>query len=165
MTEPPTWPPPPSTPEPLSAHDDFLTACIRSSTPKPPLSRLSLIKNLREETGLDLRSCLAVVNSFCDRHTILMPLGGFWTWAGCLPPIIMLTMVAAMNISWIILERRHDASATHLERVMITSERMQLDFVFLGAYLTAACACVILVFWRTRKTREQAAEARAKEYE
>ncbi len=58
MPEPPAWPPPPDLPEPLSEHDDFLAACIRSSTPKVPLSRLSLVKSLRDENGLDLRTCL-----------------------------------------------------------------------------------------------------------
>ena len=162
MTEPPTWPPSPNIPEPLSDHDEFLVACVRNSTLKTPLSRLSLVKNLRDETGLDLRSCLATVNHFCNKHTILMPSGSRWVWAGCLPPIIMLTMAAAINISWTILGRRHDAAATHLERVTITTERMQLDFVFLGVCLAAACASVILAFWNIKKTRRQAAEAREK---
>lgn len=162
MCEPSTWPPPPSTPEPLSAHDDYLTVCVRNTPLTPPLSRLRLVKDLRQETGQDLRSCMAVVNSFCDRHAILLPLGSLWTRVGCLLPSIMFAMIAAMTISQVTLQRRHDAAITHLERVAVTAESWQLDFIFLGVYLAATGVSVILTFWRSKRMREQAAEARAK---
>ena len=159
MTEPPIWPPPP---KPLITHDDFLAACVRSSTLKPPLSRLSLVKNLRDETDLDLRSCLAAVNSFCDRHAILMPLTGPAALAGCLLPLVTLMTLAAMNLTWYILQRRHDAAVTHMERVLITAEGIRLDFVFLGIIAAATSISLIVTFRRIKKMREQAAEARAK---
>ncbi len=164
MPEPPTWPPPPNTPNLLSAHDDFLIACIRNSMPKVPLSRLRLVINLRDETGLDLRSCRIVVNNFCDRHTILMPLGGFWTWGvGCLLIFITLTMVVADCITYIISADRISAAVTPMEMVMITNEMKNTVFVYMGVYLTALCAIVVLVSLQQRKKmREQAAEARAK---
>ena len=143
MPEPTTWPPPPNTPEPLTTHDDFLVACVRSSTLKPLLSRLSLVKSLREESELDLRSCLDTVNNFCNRHTILMPLGGFWAWAGCLLPLVTLVTLAAMNMTWYILQQRHDAAVTHMERIMITAERIRLDFVFLSIMVAAASISLI----------------------
>ena len=160
MPEPPTWPPPPNTPEPLSAHDDFLTACVRNSTPKVPLSRLSLVTNLHKQTGLDLRSCRATVNNFCDRHTILMPLGGFWTrGVGCLLLFIMLTMVVAARVTYVISAHRISAAVTHMELVMIINENTNLLLVY---FLTGVCAIVVLVSLQRKKIREQAAEAMAK---
>jgi hypothetical protein len=162
MPQPPIWPPPPNTPEPLSAHDAFLIAAVRNSTLKPPLSRLSLVKDLRDGTGLDLRSCLATVNNFCDRYGIFTPASRPAAFAGCLSPVVILVTLAAMNMTWYILQQRHDAAATHMERVMITAERIRLDFVFIGIILVATSISLIVIFRRIRQTRDDAAEARAK---
>ena len=67
-----------------------------------------------------------------------------------------------MNITWLVLQRRHDAAATHLERVTITAERINLDFMFLGIIVVATSINLILMFGRLAKNRVDAAEAVAK---
>ena len=79
MTEPSSsWPPPPQTAYLPVEHDEFLAVCVHDSPLKPPLSRTDLAKSLHQETGKDTNSCMAVVNDFCDRHTIFMPAPGMW---------------------------------------------------------------------------------------
>lgn len=67
-----------------------------------------------------------------------------------------------MNITWFILQRRHDAATTHIERVMITTERHNLDFMFIGIIVAATSISLTLTFRRIKQTRVDAAEAKAK---
>ena len=157
-----TWPPPPDISIPLTEHDAFLRACVRAATPKPPLSRLSLIRDLRKETGLDLRHCMNVVNSYCDRNAILMPMRGPSAWLGCLPSLAQILTIATMQATWFFLERAHDAAPTRIARRSITAERVHLDFVFLGIILICAVFQLSFIFGRAKQARRDAAEARAK---
>ncbi len=159
MPEPPTWPPPPNTPEPLSAHDDFLIGCIRNWTPKQPIQRLYLAGKLRDETGLDLRFCQTIVNNFCNRHAILVPPHGLVVWSGIFLPFIMLTMFHVMNF---FLDQRHDAAVTHVERVMITAEKRHLNPLFLYICVAVTVVNGVFAFFRDKKTRRQVVEAKEK---
>ncbi len=159
MPEPPTWPPPPNTPEPLSTHDDFLIACIRNWTPKRPILRLQLAGKLCGETGIGFSSCLAVVNNFCDRYAILVSTHGLIVWSPFLLHFTMLAMLDAMNY---VLDQRHDAAITHIERVMLTVEKRHLDFMFISVWAMAIVASLIWAFFRDKKTRRQAVEAKEK---
>ena len=157
-----TWPPPPDIPSPLTEHDELLRACVKAPTSKPPLSRLRLIRDLRTEAGLDLRQCLAVVNSYCDRNAILMPTRGPSAWFGCLPSLVQISTIAAMQVTWFFLERAHDADPTRFVRRSITAERIHLDLVFLGIILICAVFQLSVILGRAKQTRRDAAEARAK---
>ena len=156
------WPPPPDTPEPLTEHDEFLKSCVRSPTSKPPLSRLRLIRDLRKETSLDLRQCMAVVNGFCDRHAILMPLHGPCAWVGCLVPLIQIMAMVAFEVSLFFLERAHDAASTRVARLALRAERIDMDLMFLGIFVVATCFQVVFVLRRAKQARRDAAVARAK---
>lgn len=162
MTEPPTWPPPPTTPNLLAAHDEFLSACVRNSTLKPPVSRLRLVRDLHQNTGQDLRSCLAVVNSFCDRHTILMPLTGIQVWL--LPALCGLNfvIVLAMNITGHFLGRSAASAVTHSQRSAFLSQRVDLDYALMAVLFVYAAAAIIMSWLRQKKARADAAEAVAK---
>ena len=157
-----SWPPPPDTPEPLTEHDGFLRACVRAPTSKPPLSRLRLVRDLRKGTGLDLRQCLSVVNSFCDRHAILMPLRGPCAWVGCLLPLIQIMAMVAFEVSLFFLERAHDVAPTRAARLALRAERIDMDLMFLGIFAVATCFQVVFVLRRAKQARRDAAVARAK---
>lgn len=159
MTEPSSWPPPPNTPEPLSAHDEFLANCVRNWTPKRPILRLQLAGKLCEKTSREFSSCLAVVNNFCDRHAILVPEHVLVIWSPVLLPLIMGTMLSAMNY---FLDQRHDAAITHIEQVTITAEKRHWDVMFIGVWAMATVVGLIWALWRKRRMQEQATEAKAK---
>ena len=159
MSEPSTWPPPPEMPAPSSAHDDFLVACIRNWTPKRPISRVQLAGKLGENTKLEFRPCLATVNNFCDYHAILVPPHGLIVWSPILLPLIMMTMRSVMIY---VLDQRHDAAMTHMERVMITAEKRQADLIFIGVYVVVTIIGGVFAFFRQKKMQRQATEAKAK---
>ena len=163
MPEPPTWPPPPNTPEPLSAHDEFLAALVRSSTPKPPLSRLYLARELRQETGMELRSCWASVNNFCDRHAILT--GDLWAglgWVECLPALFGLVTMVIMGGIEFLLQREYDAAMTFTDKTAIKSEQAHVEFLFLCVLVLTGIGALILKQWRDKKMYKLATEAKAK---
>lgn len=162
MPQTPTWPPPPNTPEPLSAHDDFLAAAVRNSMSKVPLSRLHLVKDLHDETKLDLCSCSAFVSNFCDRHTILMPLHSLWAGLGCLLPLFNLLAVVGLVVVEVRLQQRYVGAATHPARRAIEAEQIEASFIFVGILVVSGAGIVIFSLWRDKKMAEQAAEARAK---
>jgi hypothetical protein len=164
MPEPPTWPPPPNLPAPLSAHDDFLIACVRNSTPKPPLSRLSLAKSLREETELDLRVCWAFVNNFCDRHAILT--GDLWArgaWTEFLPKLFGIAIIVIWAGMDFLLQRRYDAATAFSDKIAIKSEQSHVEFIVMCALVViSGGGALILKRWRNKKLYELATVARAK---
>ena len=63
------WPPRPDLPDPLTEYDEFVKALLAAE--EPVRSRLSLVKLLREETGLGLRECLAIANNYCTRNSVV----------------------------------------------------------------------------------------------
>ena len=162
MTEPSSWPPPPEIYNPFAVHDEFLAACVRNSTLKPAVSRLRLTRNLHQETGKDLRYCLAIVNNFCDRHSILMPHTGFRMWLPFLFGSLNVVILLAMNITRHFLARSAASAITHLQRTTFLLERVNLYYVFLAAFFVNASAMVIVVWLREKKVRADAAEAVAK---
>lgn len=162
MSEPPTWPPPPETPHPMAVHDDFLVDCICTSKPNPPLSRLRLTEKLHQKTGQDLRFCRAVVNDFCDRHTILMPLAGFRAWLPFLFWGLCPVITLAMNITRYFLGSRLAKAVLHSQKVALSNERIHLDAMFLGLLFANLVLMLIAFLARYKKTRADAAEAVAK---
>ena len=162
MNEPSTWPPPPETSNLLAAHDEFLIACVRSSTPKLPLSRLRLVRDLRQETGQDLRSCLAIVNDFCDRHFILMPPTGLRAWLPFLFLGFCLIIVFVMSIVRYFVDRNLNAAVTHSEKIVLSNQRVHLDFVFFGTLLASMGLAVLAILYREKKAQADAAKAVAK---
>ena len=162
MSEPSTWPPPPDVPPPLAAHDEFLSACVRNSTPKPPLSRLRLMVRLRQETRQDLRYCRPVVDDFCNRHAILTPVSGLTAWLGCLPIFIYIAAMGAMGLVAFFLGQRQDEAATRAEKLAFHSEKVHLAGVLLAIGLTSIGISFFLSFLRQKKAKADAAEAVAK---
>ena len=162
MIEPSSWPPPPEIYNPFAVHDEFLAACVRNSTLKPAVSRLRLTRNLHQETGKDLRSSMAIVNNFCDRHSILMPHTGFRMWLPFLFGSLNVVILLAMNITRHFLARSAASAITHLQRTTFLLERVNLYYVFLAAFFVNASAMVIVVWLREKKVRADAAEAVAK---
>jgi hypothetical protein len=146
----------------LAVHDEFLVACVRSSTSKLPVSRLRLVRNLHQETRRDLRFCMAVVNNFCDRHEILMPHTGLKVWLPLLFTGLCLAIALAMNITGQLLGRSAVTAITHSQRSALMSERVHLDFVFLAAFFVSAGLALIALWLRQKKAKVDAAEAIAK---
>jgi hypothetical protein len=157
-----TWPPPPDTPEPLTEHDSPLTALVCAPATKPPLSRLRLVRDLRKETGLQLRQCQVFVNSFCDRNAILLPIRGPIVWGGCLISLIQLAAAITLAMSGFLLERSLNAAPTHAARFAIRAEREELDLLLFG--ITFVCISVNLIFGlrRAKQLRRDVAYARDK---
>ncbi len=162
MSDPPTWPPPPGVPAPLSAHDDFLVACVRRSTPKLPVSRLRLVRDLYQETGQDLRSCMAVVNDFCDRHTILMPPQGVKMWLPFFFCGLNFAVILAKGVVGYVLGNSMAAAASHAQVVALSTEKLRLDALLVGVLLVSTFLMCVTLLYRYKKTRAEAAEARSK---
>jgi len=162
MTEPSSWPPPPEIYNPFAVHDEFLAACVRNSTLKPPVSRLRLARDLHQETGKDLRSSMAIVNNFRDRHLIAMPATGILPW---LIFILILTNFAAILVMYLgqeYLRGKQSAAVTHLEKLAFRNERVHLDLVVAGVLIVSIILMATISAYRLKKTRADAAEAVAK---
>ncbi len=71
MPESNVWPPKPDLPDPLTEYDDVIAAKLAASSPAVS-GRLTLVKILREQEGLDLRQAIAVANSYCNRHGLFV---------------------------------------------------------------------------------------------
>ena len=160
MNEPSTWPPPPETPNLLAAHDEFLVGCIRTSKPDPPLSRLRLTEKLHQKTGNDLRICRAVVNDFCDRHTIFMP--GFGTWLSeSLPTIGCVIFFTGIAVGYFFINREETA-VTQAAKIGFHHDLECSYFGTGGIALLLSIAAVVESIYRNKKDWADAAEAVAK---
>ena len=163
MTEPlSSWPPPPNVTPPLAAHDEFLAACVRSSTLKPPVSRLRLARDLHQETGKDLRSSMAIVNNFRDRHLIAMPATGILPWLIFIPILTNFAAILVMYLGQEYLRGKQSAAVTHLEKLAFRNERVHLDLVVAGVLIVSIILMATISAYRLKKTRADAAEAVAK---
>jgi len=112
---------------------------------------------------MDLRSCWAFVNNFCDRHAILMPLGWLWAWGiDCLSPFITLIVAVTMGVIQFFLGQKRDAATTRMVRMTIKAEQIEVRWIAIGILAVGIAGILILNQWRTKKMYKQAAEARAK---
>ena len=84
MPESNVWPPKPDLPDPLTEYDDVIAAKLAASSPAVS-GRLTLVKILREQEGLDLRQAIAVANSYCNRHGLFVSgrATKAFVWGGC----------------------------------------------------------------------------------
>ncbi len=157
-----TWPPPPDTPNPLAAHDGFLTACVLNSSAKKPLSRLRLVMELRKEQGVDIRQSRAIVNDYCDRHLILMPARGFAAWGLSVMSLGNFVIIFVFQASLWLLRRNHDMAGTRIERLAITNEMINVSLVSMIVTVALGCVCVAFALSTAKKQRRDAEDARKK---
>ncbi len=78
------WPPKPDLPDPLTEYDEVIAAKL--AAPSPAITgRLTLVKVLREQEGLDLRQAIALANNYCDRHGLFVSgrVTKAFGWGGC----------------------------------------------------------------------------------
>ncbi len=162
MTEPSSWPPPPETPNLLAVHDEFLSACVRSSTPKPPVSRLRLMMRLRQKTRKDLRYCRAVVDDFCDRHTIFMPGSGLGSWLSeSLPTIGCVIIFIGIAVGYFFINKE-EAAVTRAAKIGFHHNLERSYFGTGGIALLLGIATVIDSIYQNKKGHADTAEAVAK---
>ncbi len=156
------WPPPPDTPDPLAAHDEFLTALLRAPATKPPLSRMGLYRALSKATELDLRQCVAVVNDFCDRQGVFPQLRGWRLWLLFLPSLVCLCLAVTVPVILSRLDRLHRAALTHTARSTVTREILGVTEAAGAAFIVVGIGMLLMVKIGTRRTRREAEEAREK---
>lgn len=126
------------------------------------MPRLRLVRDLRQETGKDLRYCLAAVSDFCDRHTVLMPAAGILPWLIFIPTLTNFAAVLVMYLGQEYLRGKQSAAVTHLEKLAFRNERVHLDLVVADILLIDIILVAIYIVTRLKKARAGAAEAVAK---
>ena len=162
MPAPPTWPPPPDVPHPLAEHDGFLTACVLDTSAKPYVTRLYLIRKLRQERGVDARQCRAIVNDYCDRHAILPSAARVELWVRSLVGFIGLATLLTMSVLFRLNEKEFAAATTHAAVEAAITKSDNITYAALG--LCAMMFCIVIPFtaWRIKRMRRNADEARQK---
>lgn len=156
-----TWPPPPERDDPMTEHDEFLTALLRSPAPQP-LTRLRLYRALGQETGLGLWQCVDVVNGYCERFGIFPAARGLRLWLYCLPSLVSLAAAAAGIFQLSRLWRFRDAAVTLAARRGIAEEIFGVTLLVLSVLIAALLAVLLMRFAALRRARRQDAEARAR---
>ena len=152
--------PPPDVPSPLAKHDAFLTVLVRAPTRKPPMSRLRLVRGLREATGLDLRQCLSVVNDYCDRHGVFPLRRGVRLWLAVLPALLQVGLSVILIVSQVVQAREIAAAPTRAARYLLMEERVHWDGVLLGLILVNVAPSILVVGAARQRARREAEEAR-----
>ncbi len=162
MAAPSTWPPPPNTPDPLAAHDGFLTSCVLNLSDKRPVSRLSLAGELRKERGIDARQCRAIVNDYCDRHAILPQARGVAAWGVSLILLLCAAYAVVLVSAFHFLRRSHDPAATPTMMAALENEAINIALVSMSVAIAVALALVITILRTAKKQRRDAEDARKK---
>lgn len=168
MTSQPTWPPPPVARNPLTEYDDLLTALVGAPAPdppissNPPMSRLRLVRELRQETGQDLGRCLAAVNDYCDRHSVFPLRRGPRLWLALLPPLFQVGLTVVLIVSQVVQGREIAAAPTRAARHLLMGERVHWDGVLLGLILVNVALSLLAVGAGRQRARREAEEARRK---
>jgi len=157
-----TWPPPPDIPNPLAAHDDFLTACVLNSSEKRPVSRLRLMRDLRKERGVDVRQSLAIVNDYCDRHAILPSAARVELWVISLMGLIGLATVLTMSVLFRLNEKEFAAATTHAAVEAVVTKSLNITYAALGVCAIMFCIGVPFRVWRVKRLGRNAEQARQK---
>ena len=160
MSTEPTWPPPPDRPDPMAAHDAFLTGLLRAAMTEPPLSRLRLMRTLRLTTGLGLRQCLAIVNDYCDRHGVFPQRRGLRLWLPVLPSLIQIGLSVALIVCQSILGRELAAAHTRPARQLLFRERIAWDGLLLCLLLVTVAVSLVSARGALRQARREAEDAR-----
>ena len=137
------WPPKPNLPDPLTEYDYVIAAKI-AALPEARRNRITLIKALRDDTGMELRQAYAVVNNYCERHGGLAKTGAsrLSAWLACLPTIALLCF-AGFLFYWmkrsneILSQPHHHAAFLALSKEALTvfSFAMVLALVNLGVQI------------------------------
>ncbi len=162
MPSPPTWPPPPDVPHPLAEHDGFLTACVLRSSEKPTLTRLRLVQDLRKERGLDFRQSRAIVDDYCNRHAILMPLRSVEVWGVRLSSVVAyIALLTVIGSAWLS-DRLLAVRLSYTEQTLILNERANIGFVCAGIIVVSMCLTIIFAVRLSRKRCIDAEDARKK---
>jgi len=157
-----TWPPPPDTPDPLAAHDGFLTACVLNSSAKQPLARSHLIWKLREEQGVDARQSRAIVNDYCDCHAILPSAVRVELWVRSLVAFIGLATVSTVGVLFRLNEKEYAAATTHAAVEAVVTKSLNITYAALGAIAIMFCIVIPFTVWRVKRLRRNAEDARKK---
>ena len=158
----PTWPPPPGVPDPMTEYDARRTALIRDHTAGPPLSRLLLVRELHNATGMDLRRTMVVVNSFCDRHGLFPLRRGWRAWLPSLFSLVAFGASAALFISVSVFDARIASAPTRAVRHLLRSERIAVDEIVLVVMLVALVVHLATFRYTVGAPRREAEEARRK---
>ena len=160
------WPPPPTTPDPAASHDEFLTAVVCAPTTKQHLSRMLLYRDLRKVSGLPLRQCAVLVNSYCDRNEIFQTKGSPFRWLGSVAPLIILVTAVIPMVTQSSLLRSWHAATTTAARHAINVQEHNLASVCLDIVVVGVCATLILpplfTLQLIKQARRDAADARVK---
>lgn len=157
-----TWPPPPDIPNPLAAHDDFLTACVLNSSEKRPVSRLSIAGELRKERSVDRQQSLAIVNSYCDRHAILPSAARVELWVRSLVGLIGLAIVLTTSVLLRLNEKEFAAATTHAAVEAVVTKSLNITYAALGLCAIMFCIAIPFTWWRVKRLGRNAEQARQK---
>ncbi len=147
------WPPKPSLPDPLTEYDEVIAAKIAALS-EARQGRLSLIKALRDEEGLDLKQALAVVNSYSDRHGVFVigKAAKAYAWGGCMLALIPLGL-ATFNLYLDLVCREAILRQPHHRAAILALDREQL------AVIAAMCVTALLLagisFLRHKASRKK----------
>lgn len=156
------WPPPPNTPNPLAAHDGFLTACVLNSSTKGPVSRLSLAWKLRKEQGVDARQSRAIVNDYCDRYAILPSAARVELWVRILVVVIGLAVVLIVPVLLRLNEKEFAAATTHAVVEAVVTKFNNILYAALSLCAMMLCIVISFTWWRVKRLGRNTDDARKK---
>lgn len=157
-----TWPPPPTGNDPRAAHDASLVALVREAAPRPPMTRLRLVLALHQRTRLDRRSCVAVVNDFCDRQGLFPEARGLGAW---LPALVGFAVAGLYLLGWaslLVFTYLRYAAHTLAARLAIDALVFRVSMPLLGLAVLLSVVSLFVLPRRWRHERRQAEEARRK---
>ena len=159
-----TWPPPPDIPDPLAAHDAFLTTAILAPVTKPPLSRLRLALALRKGSGLNSSQCLAIVNGYCDRQGVFPPMRGIRLLLPFLLPLAAGYGIAFGTAVTIIVKYHHLYRPSGAAFTRAAGDAFIREAVSLGevAIVSMLILATVITLTSVRRTRREAEDARRK---
>ena len=144
MPESNVWPPKPDLPDPLTEYDDVIAAKLAASSPAVS-GRLTLVKILREQEGLDLRQAIAVADSYCDRHGLFLTSKATWTF-GLGGYGLFVTALCAVTFGGYMVEARRAVVLRqphhHAALLALDGQEMAVMFAFLALCILNA---IILV--------------------
>jgi len=146
------WPPKPDLPDPLAEYDDVITAKLAALPGgDTERKRFRLIIALQGE-GLDVRRAISVVNSYCNRHGVLVRSRADRTSAYVLfaSSLIMLSSVA---LSYYLDFARDEARRQHqpYAEIHAISHAMLLNALVPATVAVIMLISLIVRLWKRRR--------------
>lgn len=154
MSDNDVWPPKPNLADPQTEWDELITAKLNGFAKSDPGDkRFRLILVLRVEKGLGLRQAVSIVNSYCDRHGILVRNGKdkFFAWCnfGLILPAMLLNFFN-IYLSW---QRNATFGAPHHHAAVVALHREQLAISY--AVFALLFLNIIFLVIRFRRNRQK----------